>query len=358
MGTKSEATIAMNSNVTSDMKDIFRAECLEQPARLAEVFRAYSAGGEIRDEVNRLKKLVRADRPLVWLGMGASYCSAIAGATRFTLSGRPSFCVEASEWLHFAFSTWDSIAGPILLTTSGKSAELVELCRQRQKGPRILICNDPQSACWQAADIRLPILSGIEKGNATQSYSNSTAICSILASEFLGRPWQADVAPVLDAFAQSLAVAFSRAQEIEEFCRGSLSLEIMGRGAAVGGAIMGALCVREMTTWRANGFSAGAFRHGPSLDVDSTHAAMILALGGTAELGRRIATDCVARGGKAILVVDQDPVENSAKLLTVKIDPIPEGWEGLTSVLVPQALTQALIARLGSGYVRSSTTIE
>jgi glucosamine--fructose-6-phosphate aminotransferase (isomerizing) len=340
------------------MKEIFRAECLAQPARLAEVFRAYAADRGIRAELERLKKNVAASRPLVWLGMGASYCSAISGATRYSLAGRPAFCPEASEWLHFAFSTWDHVAGPILISTSGESAELVELCRQRKKGPRILICNDPESSCWKAADIRLPILSGIEKGSATQSYTSCAAICTLLASELLGRPWQADVAPVVQAFAQSLDQAFSRGPEIEEFCGGMSTLEVTGRGAAVGGAIMGALCVREMTGWRANGHSGGAFRHGPFLDVDSTHVAMILALGATAEMGRRLASDCVTKGGKAVLVVDQDPVENAERLLTVKLQPVPEGWEGLTSVLVPQALTEALIERRGSRYIRTSTTIQ
>jgi glucosamine--fructose-6-phosphate aminotransferase (isomerizing) len=348
----------LDSYSSSAMKEIFRAECLEQPARLAEVFRAYSADREIRAELERLKKSVSSSQPLVWLGMGASYCSAISGATRFSLAGRPAFCVEASEWLHFAFSTWDHVAGPILITTSGESAELVELCRQQEKSPRILICNFPESSCWEATDIRLPILSGNEKGNATQSYTNCTAICTLLASELLGQPWQADAAQVMQAFTQSLDQAFSRGHEIEEVCRGMKTLEVVGRGAAVGGAIMGALCVREMTGWRANAHSGGSFRHGPFLDVNSSHVAMILALGATAEMGRRLARDCVAKGGKAVLVVDQDPVEKAEGLLTVKIQPVPEGWEGLTSVLIPQALAQALIERLGSGYVRTSTTIE
>lgn len=122
--------------------------------------------------------------------------------------------------------------------------------------------------------------------------------------------------------------------------------------------MMGALCLREMVTWRANAHSGGSFRHGPFLDVDSTHIAMILALGSTAELGRRMAEDCITKGGKVMLVVDREPVEGSDRLLTIKIEPVPEGWEGLTSVLVPQALTQALIERVGSRYVRTQTTVQ
>ena len=340
------------------MKTIFFDECMEQPARLAEVFRAYATDGEPRRELERAKQSIRADQPLVWLGMGASYCSSISGATRYSAAGRPSFAVEASEWLHYAPGTLDAVGGPILMTTSGESAELVELCRQNERRARILMCNFPGSPCWKAADIRLPILAGAERGNATKSYINCAALSMILAAELLGQSWQTEAPQVANAFCKSLEAAFARSVDIEKFCRGAKTLEIVGRGAAVGGALMGALSVREMTTWRAQGHSGGAFRHGPFLDVDSTHVAMILALGRTSNLGRRMAWDCVTKGGRAVLVVDQDPVENGPGLMTVRIQAVPEGWEGLTSVLVPQALTQALIERLGSRYVRTATTVQ
>ena len=340
------------------MKEVFHSECLEQPQRLENVFQAYSTDSEIRGELERLKRSVSTSQPIIWLGMGASYCSSISGVTRCSLAGRPSFFVEASEWLHFALLTLEHVAGPILVTTSGESAELVEICRRAEKRPRILICNSLESACWKAADVRLPILAGQERGNATKSYTNCAAICAIVAAELLNEPWQQQAAQVIEALARSLEWAFDRRYELEEFCRGMKTLEIVGRGAALGGALMGALCVREMTTWRASAHSGGAFRHGPFLDVDPTHAAVILALGRTSDMGRRLAKDCVAKGGRAILVVDHDPLENSERLLSVKIQPVPESWEGLTSVLVPQALTQALIDRLGSNYVRSQTTIQ
>jgi glucosamine--fructose-6-phosphate aminotransferase (isomerizing) len=331
---------------------------MEQKAFLGEVFSAYSVDPEIRTELERAKRVIRAGLPLVWLGMGASYCSSISGATRYSLAGRPSFPVEASEWLHYAVTTWDDVGGPVLITTSGESAELVELCGRREKSSRLLICNQPASSCWKAAAIHLPILAGEERGNATKSYINCAAVCMILASELLGQPWQTEAAQVETAFAQALEQAFTRRQEIESFCRGRASLEIVGRGAGLGGALMGALTVREMTAWRAQGHSGGAFRHGPLIDVDATHVAIILALGATRDLGRRLAEDCVARGGKAVLVVDRDPVQHARGLLTVKIEPVPEGWEGLTSVLLPQALTQALIERFGSRYVRLATIVQ
>ena len=296
---------------SSEMKEIYLSECMEQPQCLNELFRAYSTDREIRIELEHVKDNVTPSKALVWLGMGASYCSSISGATRLSLSGRPSYCVEASEWLHFALSTWEHISGPILITTSGESAEMLDLCRQPGRHPRILICNSPESSCWKAAEVRLPIMVESEQGNATKTYTNCSAICTLLASELLGLPWQQEAPRVSEAFAQSLELAFSRRSEVEEFCRGMETLEILGRGPALGGAMMGALCLREMVTWRANAHSGGSFRHGPFLDVDSTHIAMILALGSTAELGRRMAEDCITKGGKVMLVVDREPVDGA-----------------------------------------------
>ena len=95
------------------MKEIFLTECSEQPQRLADVFRAYATDPEVRCELERAMQSIRVAQPLVWLGMGASYCSSIAGATRYTLAGNLSFPVEASEWLHYAPDTLAKVGGPI-----------------------------------------------------------------------------------------------------------------------------------------------------------------------------------------------------------------------------------------------------
>lgn len=110
---------------------------------------------------------------------------------------------------------------------------------------------------------------------------------------------------------------------------------------------MGALCIREMTGQRAAPHSGAGFRHGPLLDVDESHVAIILALGRAASLGVSLAQDCLARGGRVILVETEER-QRSERLLPIKIDAVPEPWEGLTSVLVPQALTLAIAERTGA----------
>jgi glucosamine--fructose-6-phosphate aminotransferase (isomerizing) len=59
-----------------------------------------------------------------------------------------------------------------------------------------------------------------------------------------------------------------------------------------------------------------------------------------------------------VILVETGERSASERLLPVKIDAVPEPWEGITSVLVSQAITAAMIERCGTSYVRISTTTE
>ena len=329
---------------------ILEIECRQQPDKLHELIEAYSSDDSIRAPLRKLRELATQPGPVLFLGMGGSYCAAISGATHLQAHGRSSFAVDAGEWLHYSTSTWDEAALSVLLTTSGESAELVELFKigaRREPGLDLaLICNNPASTCWGLAENRLPILAGPEYGNATKTYTNSTAASIIAASEMLGLSWHEDAKHAAQVFTASLDRIFAMRGELDAFCRGAANIEVIGRGAAYGGAIMSALTIREMSGFRAAPHTGAGFKHGPNLDVDGTHVAIIFSLGRAADLGVKLAKECIRRGGKVLLVSaeDHDPAE---RLLPVKLDAVPEPWEGVTSLLVPQALTLAMVERMG-----------
>jgi len=326
---------------------ILEIECREQPLKLRQLIQEYSGDTSIRAAMARLRQAAASGRgPLLWVGMGASYCSAISGTIFLQTHGRPSFAVDAGEWLHYGNPVWYDPALSILLTTSGESAELVELFKRGAGNSLALICNNPASTCWGLAETRLPILAGPEYGNATKTYTNATAASIISAAEILGLPWQQDAEAAADVFSANLDRIFARRAALEDFCRGAANTEVIGRGAAFGGAIMSALCIREMTGHRAAPHTGAGFRHGPNLDVDATHLAIIFALGRTAELGGKLAQECNRRGGKVLLISESEH-DATDKLLPVRLDPVAEPWEGITSLLVPQALTLAMVERNG-----------
>src|SRR5260370_23676715 len=113
--------------------------------------------------------------------MGASYCSSLTGSACLQSCGRSSFAVDASEWMHYARPVWEETAVSVLLTTSGESAELVQVCQQSSGKPMALVCNNEKSACWSSTQIIVPIMAGPEYGNATKTYANATAASIVLA---------------------------------------------------------------------------------------------------------------------------------------------------------------------------------
>lgn len=332
--------------LTATGAEILEIECREQPQKLRELIHAYSRDTEIRTALTAMRDLSRRKGPVLFVGMGASYCSSFSGSVLLQTHGRPSFSVDAGEWLHYAQCVWDDGALSVLLTASGESAELVELMKTGSGRPLGLISNNAASTCWRLAENRLPVLAGPEYGNATKTYTNTAAAAILLASEILELPWHVDAEHVAEIFATSLDRIFSVRKDLEEFCRGAANIEIVGRGAAYGAAIMSALTIREMSGFRAAAHTGAGFKHGPNLDVDGTHVAIIYALGRATSLGIKLAGECIRRGGKVVLVSSEDraPAE---RLFPVHLDAVAEPWEGITAILVAQALTLAMVERTG-----------
>ena len=325
---------------------ILEIECRDQPGRLRDLIQAYRSDSALRAELKKFRELASRNGAILFIGMGASFCSSFGGSVLLQTHGRLSFSVDAGEWLHYAPPVWGDAALSVLLTTSGESAELVELFKRGNDEALGLICNNPESTSWRLAKHKLPILAGPEYGNATKTYTNATAASIILASEMLGIAWQDEAERTADIFEANLDPIFALRGELECFCRGAANTEIIGRGAAYGSAIMSALCIREMSGFRAAAHTGAGFRHGPNLDVDASHVAIIFALGRAAALGIKLAEECNRRGGKVVLVAAEDHPRTD-KLFPVRIDAAPEPWESLTSILVAQALTLGMVERTG-----------
>ncbi|MGA7410349.1 MAG: hypothetical protein WBW33_07675, partial [Bryobacteraceae bacterium] len=90
--------------------EILQMECREQPQRLRELIHAYTSDPGIRSQLHTLHDLVSKPGPVIFLGMGASFCASFSGSVFLEAHGRSAFSVDAGEWLHYGTSTWDSAA--------------------------------------------------------------------------------------------------------------------------------------------------------------------------------------------------------------------------------------------------------
>src|SRR6202012_3727533 len=97
---------------------ILEIECREQPHRLRDLIQAYRHDPALRVELMKFRDLAAKKGPILFIGMGASFCSSISGSVLLETHGRSSFSVDAGEWLHYARPTWDDAVLSVLLTTS------------------------------------------------------------------------------------------------------------------------------------------------------------------------------------------------------------------------------------------------
>src|SRR5260370_12133403 len=91
---------------TQSMIAIYEMECRQQPEKLAQLLHAYQDDASIRKELDTFRDMARSSGSVLLIGMGASYCSSVVGASVLQLGGRSSFAVEAGEWLPYS-NTWD-----------------------------------------------------------------------------------------------------------------------------------------------------------------------------------------------------------------------------------------------------------
>src|ERR1700760_35117 len=84
--------------LTATGTQILEMECREQPRRLQDLIQAYAADTAIRAELKKIRELAAKRGPVLFIGMGASFCSSISGSIFLQSQGRLSFSADAGEW--------------------------------------------------------------------------------------------------------------------------------------------------------------------------------------------------------------------------------------------------------------------
>ena len=262
--------------------------------------------------------------------MGASYCSSFSGSVLLQTHGRPSFSVDAGEWLHYAQPVWDDAALSVLLTASGESAELVELLKPAaRRQPLGLICNNTTAPAgvWPKIACRF----WLAPNTATQPRPIPTLPLPRLF--WHRRCWNGPGRKTPSARSTSMqphSIASSPCRDaLEEFCRGAANIEIIGRGAAYGGAVMSALCHP-----RDERLSRGG-THGRRLQTRAEPGCGWYARGdhlrartcGLAGIQARRRVHSAGRKGSAGIRGGPPPAE---RLFPIRVDAVPEPWEGIT----------------------------
>ena len=196
---------------------VLEYECRQQPGKLRELIAAYSSNDQIRKQLRYACDVAGSTAaPVIFIGMGGSLCASIA---------RPHICRQTEGWhlpsMRVSGCTTHTVYGKmprlsVLVTSSGESAELVALMKQgtQARSPSSATTPPVSAGNWQTT--ACPSSPGPEYGNATKTYTNSTAAGIILAAEILGRAWQADADRAAAVMENSIDEIFSMRHSIED----------------------------------------------------------------------------------------------------------------------------------------------
>jgi glucosamine--fructose-6-phosphate aminotransferase (isomerizing) len=317
-------------------------DILDQPDALRDTLAAFSDFPSVRPFAERLAS---GDlRRVVLTGMGSSYHALHPLALTLIARGLQVQMLETSELIHYAPALLDSRTLVVVVSQSGRSAEVIGLLeRTHGRVPLVGVTNTADSPLAAQSDAVLLTRPGDEFSVSSKTYIAALAALAWLGDALAGQDTLAtrralDVAP--DALKHYLT---PWTDYLDTLCKQLASIRYLvlaGRGPSLAAVGTGALIIKESAHFPAEGLSSAAFRHGP-LEMVAPDVFVLVFSGAatTAALNARLADDVRAAGGLAALV------HESTVPGVFALPPVPDVARPLLELLPVQMLSVAL-ARL------------
>jgi glucosamine--fructose-6-phosphate aminotransferase (isomerizing) len=296
----------------TDEPDAHLREIRAQPAAIRR------AATELVDRVPFLDDLGRAsaerDR-IVLTGMGSSFDACFPALEHLADRGVAALHANAAEIVHFRLPWITRRTTLVLVSQSGESAEVVRLAdRARSAVERPLIVsvtNGLDNALIAHADIAFDTRTGPETAPSSMTFAATLVFMAAIARVLAGEDPATvahDVARAADRTADAVQAILDDADAIEgtviDAARGRRAVVVVGRGPARATAEMGALTLQECGVV-ADGFEAGAFRHGPFEMAGTGLGAIVLATTErTRPLELGLADELRATGASVVVLTD------------------------------------------------------
>lgn len=278
----------------------YLADLLAQPDALAEVRKHLSM-------VNPPSWKPAHFRLVLLTGMGASYHALLPLWQSLLAAGAPAVALETSELLLLARGLLRTDVLLLVVSQSGRGAEVVRLVSEAPPDcPILAVTNDPVSPLARRADFTVEIHAGCETSVSCKTYVNSLAALDWLGRGLLGEGYDSWAAAweEVETWMRSYLRQWRRhAEEIARAVGGVSHFTIVGRASSLASAGTGALILKEAARVHAEALSAPAFRHGPIEAVGQESLTVILEGGPVfRERHLRLAMDIDRAGGRSLMI--------------------------------------------------------
>jgi glucosamine--fructose-6-phosphate aminotransferase (isomerizing) len=340
--------------------DAFLAEVAGQP----DAVRRSAAG--LREQADTLRAVAGAG-PITFAGMGGSFDACYPATTFLARHGVPASMAHAGDLLHFRRPALASDGLLVLVSQSGRTAEVVDLAgrlRADPAPPRVLsVTNGLDNPLTSLADLAIDTRAGMESGPSTMTFASALTVLAALAEVAAGHQ-VAEILDLLDRAAARAAEAIDRLVGQENALGEALtrrvadrpSVVLLGRGHARAASEMGALTLKEAAGVPAEAIEGGEFRHGPLELAGPGLAAFVFAVEpATRDLDSRLAHELAGAGTSVIVVTDAPRGDSPGDTEVVAVDP------GLDPLLLPAAAivpVQLVARRLAIAAGRTPGVLE
>ena len=327
------------------------------------------------ERVSAAARLIGAADEVVFAGMGSSLAAASAVLPRLHAGGRSAVAIDAGELLHAGLPGLVRDRPLVLVSQSGRSAEiagLIDRLAGSGVGEIVGVTNDEASVLARSAAVVVPLFAGAEQAVATRTFAATLVVLHVLVDRVLGGVTVAPdvLAGAIEGMRAVLARPADRGDEAESAAPAASagapslapgvaaaafgdagSLMLLGRGPLLGIAAYAALTIKEAAHVHAEAMAGGAFRHGPLELAGPALGVVVLAGSGpTRPLELRMAADVVAAGSPTwLLDVGGAPggCEPQPGVIHTDLGPLSPVGEQLVAATALQVLAAALARQAG-----------
>jgi glucosamine--fructose-6-phosphate aminotransferase (isomerizing) len=288
-------------------KNSYLQDILDEPAALqrwldSTISMDYASLHQIRAKLSSGKL-----RRVILTGMGSSYHALHSIWLPLLNQGISAVLLETSELLHHAPVLCEPGSLLVVVSQSGRSAEVVRLLEQTDRNTTVIgVTNTADSPLAQRAQVVLPLQAGAEFSVSCKTYVNTLGALALLAELLTTADLQRtrkEILPVPEMINAYLAQWQAHVAEAQESLAGIRYLILTGRGTSLAAAGTGGLTIKESAHFPTEGMSSAAFRHGP-LEMASPELFVLVfsGMGAGRRLNQKLVEDISAAGGKSALV--------------------------------------------------------
>jgi len=330
--------------------DYFLEEILSQPRVLRATLDHY-----LEDE-SLLRPVAKAMEQgkyqlLLLTGMGSSYFALYPACIYLNEHGLSAIMVEASELLHYYKDLISDRVLAVIASQSGETAEVKKLLGEvRGRTSVVSLTNDADNYLARNSDLPLFLYAGQESGPASKTHTVTVTV-SLLLAMYLTSGMDEQRLEGLYAAVEAMESFLTRWREkidvVFHFLGKVDYLSLFGRGPSLASAMGGALILKEAAKMRAEGMSAGQFRHGPLEVVSPDFAAIVFAMQGrTRDINLRLAHDIAQFGGKVVIIGSDEELQRE-RIFNLTLPPLDEFYSPLLEILPIQLLSWRIAREKG-----------